>query len=85
MSAYRKDKDKLKRISAVCSAHTLTCKQTLELVKLTKGCNTDVAVVCYGSLADKESFKKEVVSTFQWEEEKTEIAEKIKKKYGVTI
>lgn len=27
LSAYRLDKDKLRRIRAVCSAHTMTCAQ----------------------------------------------------------
>eukprot|EP00467_Chlorarachnion_reptans_P003562 CAMPEP_0114511556 /NCGR_PEP_ID=MMETSP0109-20121206/14464_1 /TAXON_ID=29199 /ORGANISM="Chlorarachnion reptans, Strain CCCM449" /LENGTH=118 /DNA_ID=CAMNT_0001691099 /DNA_START=75 /DNA_END=431 /DNA_ORIENTATION=- len=85
MAAYRKDKDKLRRITAVCSSHLLSCDQALQLVKLTKGCNIDVAVICYGSLTDKQNFAKTVISSFQWDEEKKEAAEKIKAKYGESI
>mmetsp|Transcript_32335 Transcript_32335/g.45092 ORF Transcript_32335/g.45092 Transcript_32335/m.45092 type:complete len:129 (+) Transcript_32335:154-540(+) len=85
MAAYRKDKDKLRRITAVCSAHLLNCDQILQLVKLTKGCNCDVAVICYGSVSDKENFSKTVLSAFKWDEEKEEVKTKIKTKYGESL
>ncbi|GAB5356687.1 hypothetical protein AAMO2058_000311000 [Amorphochlora amoebiformis] len=84
-SRYRRNKDKLTRIKAVCGSHTLTSAQILNLVSFTKGCNTDTAVICYASCSDPESFKKTVVDAFKWEEEKTEVSERIQKEYGKKI